>query len=121
MPIGRLCAIGIILFVRPVIVAHADSLSPAAFGTLTGGRSVDIYTMRNAHGITVKFLSVGGCITEIDTPDRRSHFDNIVLVHEDLQGYNSNLAYFGAIIGRYANRIAKGTFTLGNMTYNLPI
>ena len=118
---SRLCAIGIVLLVGPVIMAHADSISRTAYGTLPDGKSVDIYTMRNVHGITVKFLSLGGCITEIDTPDRQNHFDNIVLGHADLQGYASNQGYFGALVGRYANRIAKGTFTLEGKTYHLPI
>ena len=119
--IWRRCAVGIVLLVGPVIMAHAASISRTTYGTLPDGRSVDIYTMENAHGITVKFLSLGGCIAEIDTPDRGNHFGNIVLGHQDLQGYNSNLGYFGAIVGRYANRIAKGTFTLENKTYHLPI
>ncbi len=101
--------------------AGAASITHANYGTLPDGKQVDIYTMQNDHGVTVKFLSLGGCITEIDTPDRQGHADNIVLGHDSLQGYDSNMGYFGAIVGRYANRIAKGTFTLSGQTYHLPI
>src|ERR1700722_406127 len=101
--------------------AAADSIPHAPYGTLPDGRQVDVYTMQNANGVTVKFLSLGGCITEIDIPDRKGDAGNIVLGHDGLQGYNSNTGYFGAIVGRYANRVAKGSFSLNGQTYHLPI
>ncbi len=104
-----------------VVNARAGSITSAPYGTLPDGRQVDIYTMRNANGITVKFLSLGGCIAEIDIPDRNGDPGNIVLGHDSLQGYNSNVGYFGAIVGRFANRIAKGAFALDGQTYHLPI
>jgi aldose 1-epimerase len=121
---GRVAALGIVVyaFATPASVpAHADTISHALYGTLPDGRAVDIYTLRNAGGIVVRFLSLGGCITEISTPDRHGHFDNIVLGHDNLAGYDSNVGYFGAIVGRYANRIAKGSFTLNGHAYHLPI
>lgn len=101
--------------------ADADSSSHALYGTLPDGRAVNMYTLRNANGIILRFLSLGGAITEIATPDRHGHLDNIVLGHATLAGYDSNVGYFGAIIGRYANRIAKGRFTLNGHTYQVPI
>jgi len=101
--------------------ARADTSSHALYGTLPDGRAVDIYTLRNANGVVVRFLSLGGCITDINTPDRHGRLDNIVLGHDNLAGYNSNVGFFGAIVGRYANRIAKGSFTLNGQTYHLPI
>ena len=103
------------------IAARADELTRAPYGTLPDGRTIDVYTMRNAHGMIVRFISLGGCVTEIDTPDRSGHLGNVVLGYRDLAGYNSDKTYFGAIAGRYANRIAKGTFSLDGKTYNLPI
>jgi aldose 1-epimerase len=100
---------------------RTDTNSHAFYGTLPDGRAVDIYTLRNANGVVVRFLSLGGCITEIDTPDRHGRLDNIVLGHDNLAGYNSNVGFFGAIVGRYANRIAKGSFDLNGQTYHLPI
>lgn len=102
-------------------MAYAGELTHAAYGKLSEGSTVEQFTMTNTHGITVKFLSLGGCITDIDVPDRNGKPDNIVLGHRDLAGYDSNRGYFGAIVGRYANRIAKGTFTLDGQTYHLPI
>jgi aldose 1-epimerase len=101
--------------------AAVASITHAPYGTLPDGRQVDLYTMQNANGVTVKFLSLGGCITEIDIPDRKGDAGNIVLGHDGLQGYNSNTGYFGAIVGRYANRVAKGSFSLNGQTYHLPI
>ncbi|HTU54316.1 MAG TPA: aldose epimerase family protein [Acetobacteraceae bacterium] len=101
--------------------AHAGGLTGAPFGTLPDGSAVTKYTMKNAHGLTVSFITLGGCITAIEAPDRTGHFADIVLGHHGLAGYGSNAPYFGAIIGRYANRIAKGAFALDGRTYHLPI
>jgi aldose 1-epimerase len=113
--------IGMAVFALGVANAGAAGIARASYGTLPDGGAVDIYTMQNDHGMTVKFLSLGGYITEIDVPDRYGRADDVVLSHANLQGYNSNVGYFGAIVGRYANRIAKGTFTLNGTTYHLPI
>ncbi|HWA80455.1 MAG TPA: aldose epimerase family protein [Acetobacteraceae bacterium] len=102
---------------------HAQSLNGASapFGTLSDGRAVEIHSLRNRNGITVKFLSYGGIITEINVPDRRGKFANIVLGLGSLQEYQAHSPYFGAIVGRYANRIAKARFTLDGRTYHLPV
>lgn len=113
--------VGMAAFALGVANAQAAGIVRAAYGTLPDGRTVDIYTMQNDHGTTVKFLSLGGYITEIDVPDRHGRSDDVVLSHSSLQGYDSNVGYFGAIVGRYANRIAKGTFTLNGTTYHLPL
>ena len=101
--------------------AFADSLTKAPFGTLPNGTEVQQYTMTNAQGMTVKFITLGGCITAIDAPSRTGKMADVVLGYHTLAGYDSNNTYFGGIIGRYANRIAKGMFTLDGTTYHLPI
>jgi len=113
--------VGMAVFALGIVNAGAAGLTHAPYGTLPDGRAVDMYTMQNDHGMTVKFLSLGGYITEIDVPDRHGHPHDVVLSHADLAGYDSNVGYFGAIVGRYANRIAKGTFTLNGTTYHLPL
>ncbi len=118
---GAIGFVGMAVFALGIVNARAAGIARAPYGTLPDGRAVDIYTMQNDHGMTVKFISLGGCITEIDVPDRHGHPDNVVLGHDSLQSYNSNVGYFGAIVGRYANRIANGTFTLNGTTYHLPI
>jgi aldose 1-epimerase len=100
-------------------------LTRAGFGKMTDGTPVEILTLRNAHGVSVRFITYGGVITAIDTPDRTGHLDDIVLGFPDLQGYTVDSAqgglFFGAMIGRYANRIARGTFTLDKQTYHVPV
>jgi len=75
--------------------------------------------MTNDHGLRVRFLSYGGVITEIDVPDRMGRLDNVVLGLRSLQEYETLPGHFGAITGRYANRIGNAQFTLNGQTYHL--
>jgi len=79
-----------------------------------------LYTLTNSHGVEVRAMNYGGIILSMRVPDRKGQFADIVLGHDTLEGYIPNPPYFGAIIGRYANRIANGTFTLDGKTYTLP-
>jgi aldose 1-epimerase len=90
-----------------------------AFGQLADGRSVERFTFVNAHGVEVRAMTYGATITTIRTPDRSGHLDDIVLGFDSLAGYVASSPYFGAVVGRYANRIAKGQFTLDGVTYHL--
>src|SRR5271165_598442 len=85
-----------------------------------GGRPVTLYTLTNAHGVEIRAMNYGGIIVSIRVPDRKGQLGDIVLGHETLEGYIPNPPYFGAIVGRYANRIANGTFTLDGKAYTLP-
>ena len=89
------------------------------FGT-RDGRPVILYTLTNSHGVEVRAMNYGGIILSLRVPDRKGQLADIVLGHDKLEGYIPNLPYLGAIVGRYANRIANGTFTLDGKTYNLP-
>ena len=91
----------------------------APFGKLQDGRDAELFTLTNAHGIEVRATNYGGIITVLRTPDRAGHFDDIVLGFDSLSGYFKDSPYFGAIVGRYANRIAKGQFKLDGATYHL--
>jgi aldose 1-epimerase len=82
---------------------------------------VELFTLTNAHGIEVRLTNYGGIITSLKTPDRSGRFDDIVLGYESLSGYLHNSPYFGAIVGRYGNRIAKGRFTLDGTVYRLAV
>ena len=105
--------------------AAAATLSTAPFGTTVDGRPVSLTTMTNDHGVVVKFMSYGGIVTEVVTPDRHGHPASIVLGFPTLHEYETKSAegglYFGALVGRYANRIAKGHFSLDGHEYTLPI
>lgn len=104
---------------------HHDtaSITSEPWGTTEDGTAVERYTLSNK-GMTVRILTYGGIIQSLEVPDRRSEPVNVVLGFSDLQGYldnNNPGPYFGALIGRYGNRIANGQFELDGNTYNLPI
>ena len=92
-----------------------------AFGTLSSGQSAELFTLRNAHGIEVQLTNYGGIIISLKTPDRAGRFSDIVLGYDNLAAYVANSPYFGAIVGRYANRIARGHFTLDGSAYTLAV
>lgn len=91
----------------------------APFGTLPGGEAVEIFTLTNANGIELKAIGYGGIITSLKVPDRDGKLDDIVLGFDRLDDYVKDHPFFGAIIGRYGNRIARGQFTLDGQTYKL--
>lgn len=80
---------------------------------------VYLYTLTNKHGMIVRISNYGGIVTSIVVPDKKGKFDDVVLGYDNLDGYLKDTPYFGAIVGRYANRIAKGKFTLDNIEYSL--
>lgn len=90
------------------------------FGTVDG-KPVYLFTLKNKNEITVKITNYGGIITSILVPDKNGRYGDIVLGYDSLKGYLESTPYFGAIVGRFANRIAKGRFTLDGMTYKLAI
>jgi aldose 1-epimerase len=100
--------------------AHAAAtIDHEAYGTTRGGQAVDLFTMTNDHGVRVRFLSYGGVITEIVAPDRAGRLDNIVLGLKTLREYETISAHYGAITGRFANRIGGAQFTLNGQTFHL--
>lgn len=98
-----------------------EGISRASFGTLPDGTPISIYTLRNANGMEARILTYGGIIQSLRVPDRRGHLGDVVLGYNDLSDYRTNSPYFGALIGRYGNRIAKGRFTLDGVSYQLPL
>jgi aldose 1-epimerase len=84
-----------------------------------GGQQVDLYTLRNGRGMTVRITNYGGIIQSIDVPDRRGRTANVTLGFDNLDDYVTSSPYFGSITGRYANRIAGGRFTLDGVEYQL--
>lgn len=94
-------------------------VSKTVFGQLPDGRTVDLYTLRNAAGMELRITNYGGTIVYWSAPDRQGKYADIVLGCDSLADYLRGTPYFGAIIGRYGNRIAKGKFSLGGKTYTL--
>nr|WP_290698974.1 aldose epimerase family protein [Halomonas sp. UBA3074] len=101
-----------------------SGMQPAVFGHLPDGRQVDVYQFTNANGIELRVINYGGIIVSLKTPNLEGELDDIVLGFDSLDSYlsetyrNAN-PYFGAIIGRYGNRIAGGQFSLNGETYSL--
>ena len=94
----------------------------ASFGSTPDGTAVEQFTMTNAAGIEVRAMTYGAIIVSIRVPDRQGQLDDIALGYDTAAEYVTNPnAYFGAVVGRYANRIAKGRFTLDGRTYALAI
>src|SRR5213595_410775 len=89
------------------------------FGTTHRGEAVSVYTLKNAHGIELRVLDYGGIIVSLRVPDRNGRLDDVVLGFDSLGDYERGSPYFGAIIGRYGNRIARGRFALDGRTYTL--
>jgi len=96
-----------------------NKIEKISFGKLPDGREVDQYILKNANGMEVKIMNYGGVITHWTAPDKEGKYEDIVLGFDSLVGYLTPPPYFGAIIGRYGNRIAKGKFTLDGKTYQL--
>ncbi|MDT4989216.1 MAG: aldose 1-epimerase, partial [Micromonosporaceae bacterium] len=124
--IARVGAVGVMVAAvglvnaSPSSAGTAPTITKEAFGTTAAGEQVDRYTLTNGH-VRVRILTLGGILQTIETPDRRGRLANVTLGFSTLAPYETNSPYFGAIIGRYGNRIALGTFTLDGVTYHLPI
>jgi aldose 1-epimerase len=102
------------------IAQGGGTLTSQLYGKTSGGLDVFEYTLTNAKGMEVKIITFGGIITSVRVPDRKHHMDNVTLGFNNLSDYETkNNPYFGAIIGRYGNRIANGVFTLNGVTYCL--
>ena len=94
-------------------------LTSEPWGVTPGGDTVKLYTMRNEHGMTVSISDWGGIVTRVVVPDSDGNFVDVVLGHDSLGAYLAGTSYIGAIVGRYANRIAAGRFSLDGETYAL--
>src|SRR5882672_4152572 len=96
-------------------------ITPEPFGKTLDGTPVQIYTLRNAVGTTARIMTYGGIVQSLSVPDKQGNFGDVVLGYDTLDGYLTNSPYFGSLIGRYGNRIAKGHFTLDGKTYTLAV
>lgn len=94
-------------------------IEKTSFGNLTDGREADLYTLRNGDGMEAKITNYGGIIVSLMVPDKDGKFGDVTLGMDSLAGYEKGVPYFGALIGRYGNRIAKGKFTLDGQAYTL--
>jgi aldose 1-epimerase len=99
--------------------AHAAEARREAFGTLPDGRAVEAIVLSNGHGVSARVLAWGGILQSLKAPDRTGKVADVVAGYNDLAHYLAKPNYFGAAVGRYANRIGNAVFTLDGKTYPL--
>lgn len=99
----------------------AVKVTARPFGALPDGREVTLFEIRNENGAGMTLMDLGATILTLDVPDRDGALADVVLGFETAPPYLTDSPYFGAVVGRYANRIDEGRFTLGGETYQLPI
>jgi aldose 1-epimerase len=95
------------------------SIQKDAFGVMPDGQKVKLYTLTNDNGMEVRIINYGAIVTVLKVPDRDGHIDDVALGYETLDEYLKDTPYFGAIVGRYGNRIDKGKFTIDGTEYTL--
>ncbi len=104
---------------RSQTAADTPAIDRAVVGTLPDGATVERFTLRNENGVEVELATLGAAIHAIRTPDRAGQVADIVLGFDTLDGWMNNAPFFGVVVGRYANRIANGRFTLDGQEYTL--
>jgi len=103
------------------LVASADAATATrgAFGALSDGTKVEAVTLTNGAGLSAKIMTLGATLQSLVVPDKTGHKDDVVLGYDTAQEYLTRPNFFGASVGRYANRIAKGKFTLDGKAFTL--
>jgi len=96
-----------------------NGITEQAWGVLPSGETISLYTLRNEKGIEATISNFGGRLVTLKVPDRNGNFADIVLGYDSLEPYTKPNPFFGTLVGRYANRIANGEFTLNGKKYTL--
>ena len=102
-------------------ILRSEAVTQAPFGVTPDGQQVTLYTFSNPAGMEARVIDYGGIIVGLRVPDRDGELEDVVLGFDSLEGYVDEHPYFGAIIGRFGNRIANGRFTLDGREYQLPV
>jgi galactose mutarotase-like enzyme len=119
IPQARLARLNASMVEHHIAAAAVGSISVAPFGETADGVAIDLYTLRNAHGMEARITNYGGIVTQLTAPDRNGLYADVVLGYDALEGYLKDSPYFGALIGRYGNRVARGEFRLDGKQYTL--
>jgi aldose 1-epimerase len=99
----------------------AAPIAKSVFGQTQDGTAIEIYTLNNAHGASARVMTFGATLVDLNMPDRNGKMGDVVLGFDDLKQYLGKTPFFGVTVGRYANRIAKGKFTLDGKEYQLAV
>ena len=97
----------------------AKPMEKKAFGTTSDGKAADLYVLTNKNGMEVSITNYGGIVTSIKVPDRSGKMADVVLGYDALDGYVADKVYFGALVGRYCNRIGHAEFSIDGTKYTL--
>ena len=116
---GLLCCLFLLLSFS--VIKGQANITRESFGKTAAGEGVDIFTLTNNLGMQAKITNYGAIVVSLTAPDRTGKMDDVVLGLNDLDSYLKGHPYFGAIVGRYGNRIAKGRFTLDGVEYKLAV
>jgi aldose 1-epimerase len=117
---GWVCGLLVATFSGWIQTAEAKTkVTRQAFGRTEDGTSVDLYVLSNGKGVEASIATYGGVVVSLKTPDRAGKPADVALGFDSLDGYLKGRAFFGSIVGRYGNRIAKGRFTLNGVEYTL--
>jgi aldose 1-epimerase len=97
------------------------AITHAPFGKTAEGKPIEVYTLTNAKGMEARIMTYGGTLVSLKAPDRKGQMGEVVLGFDSAEPYVAGVPFYGAIIGRYGNRIAGGKFALDGKTYQLPL
>lgn len=103
------------------LTMQAATIQKSDFGKTADGTAVSLYTITNGKGMEARIATYGGAIVSLKTPDRKGAMGDVVLGYDNLAGYTGGKAFFGALVGRYANRLAKGQFSIDGKMYQVPV
>src|ERR1043166_1086711 len=114
---------GVTLFLAIIVpgAAHAGDATSSAAGMLADGTEIEAITLRNGRGMSARILTYGATLQSLIVPDRIGKLADVVVGYDDLASYVERPNQFGGTVGRYANRIAHGRFTLDGRTYQLAL
>jgi aldose 1-epimerase len=115
----RSLTVGAALSVASLVHAGTASATITSFGQLADGRETSLYSLVNANGVRADLTNYGAIVVRLFVPDRTGRLDDVVLGYNRVEDYVKGSPYFGAVVGRYGNRIAHGKFTLDGKTYSL--
>lgn len=117
--LARQCTWLVIAIISAMEFSHASAPMSESFGQTADGTPVKVFTLTNSHGIKLRVMNYGAIVLSLEVPDRNGKPGDVVLGYRTLDEYIKDTPYFGAVVGRYGNRIANGKFTLDGKTYTL--
>lgn len=117
--ITLIVAVAVLAGCKKVEQGGVGAVSTQEFGKTEKGETVNLYTLRNRNGVEIAITNYGARVVTLKTPDAKGRLADIALGFDSLKGYEGPNPYFGAVVGRYGNRIAKGKFTLDGKEYTL--